>query len=794
MRGQQTASTAGPSQTVCIHPFLPDISILLKSEFTGTLYENLFAGNFVDRVELYNPDNFPHDPLWDPLNVKNNPERRTNRKIYCTLVASINTVNVLLCKSGFSETIRYYLTLYMDMMIPLINYIDRLCDKQKKQLDTLGFLNVDSVEAIIEELKPFHSPLDNKTIKKLTKIKKYQRFDSFLSIGSSDLFTDKMLCTQIKENLQAPAVRYEPSQSLFEKGDIFHDGLLPDVLRHVVNCNFFSESKKNNPLVHLISKALPQRCTIRNLSEILREYCRKHDYVFNFCIACMKASLLGLYKHATIRPNFKIRKSLINVFNTKSKNEFLQWMLLGHQQLLFYIIKEFLVFGCKLIPSLYCEIQVRYSWDKFEDGVLSAMNSVRTYSHWDEEHPLDFKNVEMMLAAENKSQIHNLYRPVKAPFASTVITECDRLDEERCITHTRQKISREWTDLMYQIAIRTTENTIPFDLLKCFRVSHTTIATISQIQEVFNEEGSKTSLKHFLSNLCRSEFECVRDICDSYDRRTNIRIFTLPVHTYVGQCKALRRKHRVRHGQPLPDIAGEIMVCLNCKQFKSFINKHNAKGKAENLYAYGHKKVLVEYEFTENGPKLMTYCGRRCEKSDGKKRHNYSSTQFSSYMDVSEAQIRNQQTERNRKRQSKEIRKELSNVVCSKTPLVKVSLLGRILEFYGSLYTICASCGNPMEYNHYFMRERGFYCGCCLSSNGELYTTISCWYCSAIKHNESWSPVTVRSEEEPEVREQIYLCNGCNKSWTHDTCPLKKSTIRRGLDNKWKKLQHPSNT
>jgi hypothetical protein len=794
MRGQQNAGTAGPSKTVHIHPFLPDISKLLKSEFTGSVYEKLFAGNFVDRVELYDPNDFPREPLWDPLNAKEHTDRRANRRIYCTLVVSTTMVNVLLCKNGFSESIRYYLTLYLDTMIPLVNYIDRLVEKQKKQLETLGFLNIDSVEAIIGELKPFHPPLDNTKIQGLTNIQNYQRFDHFMSIvNSGSIFTDKMLCTQVKQNEPAPAIRYGPSQTLFEKGDIFHDGLLPDVLRHVVNCNFFTESKKNNPLVHLISKALPQRCTIRNLSEILREYCRKHDYVYTFCLSCMKASLLGLYKHATVRPNFHIRKTLINIFNTKSKNEFLQWMLLGHQQLLFYIIKEFLVFGCKLIPSLYCEIQVRYSWDKFEDGVLSAMDAVRAFRHWDLDNPLDFKNVESTLAAENKSQIHNLYRPAKASFASTVITESDRLDEERCITNTHIKISHEWTGLMYQIAIRTKENIIPFDLLKCFQVSDSTIATISQIQEVFNEEGSKTSLKHFLANLERSEFECVRDFCDAYDRRTNIRVFTLPVHTYVEQCKALRRKHRVPHGKPLPDIAGEVMVCLNCKQFKSFINKYNSKGKAENLYAYGHKKVLVEYEFTAQGPRLMTYCGRRCEKSDGKKRHNYSSQQFSSYMDVTEQQIHNQQTERNRKRQSKELRKELSNEVCAKTPLVKVSLIGRILEFYGSLYTICPSCANPMEYNHYFMGKGGFYCGCCLSRNGELYTTISCWYCSAIKHNESWTPVTVRSEDDPEKREQIYLCNGCNKNWTHDTCPLRKSTIRRGLDNKWKKLQHPSN-
>lgn len=796
MRGQRdNANNSVPAEQL-IHPFLPDLTVLLKAELSGTPYESLFAGNFVDRVQLYNHTQFPNEPVWDPLNVKEYPERHKNRKIYCTLVTSINMINVLLQKECYSTKTRYHFTLFQDMFIPLANHIDFLIQKQQKQLAVISFLHKKTIKVFIPELEPFFEPVSEKKVDKILSLKSYERFD-YLMKCYPDLFTDRMFCTQTDQNQAAVAVRLEPCQALFDSGHLFHDGLMPDVLRHVVNCNFFSESKKDNPLVHLISKSLPQRCTIRNLSDILRDYCQKHQYVYNFVIACMKSSLLGLYAHATTRPPFHIRKKLIDVFQTKTKNEFLQWLMRGHQQLLFYVIKEFLVFSCKLIPSLYSEIIIRYSWDKFEEGVCNAMNAVRRYEKWDPENPLLFKDVEKRLADENKCQIHNLYRPLKASFASTVISECDRLDEDKCITKSHIKIKPEWRDLMYKIAIRTTENEIPFDLLACFRVSPSTINQISNIQEIFNEDGSKQNLKSFLGGLSRHDFECVRDFCDSYDRKANIRVFMLPAHTYTRQCVALRRKHRVPTGKPLPDNVGEVMVCLNCKQFKSFVNKHDNKGKPQNLYAYGHKKVLVEYTCTEDGEeKLMTYCGRRCEKSDGKKRHNYSNTDYSSYMDISEIQLITQQNERKRKRASKEARKESLNDVCSRTPLVKINLLGRILQFYGKLYTICPSCGNPMCYNHFFNGPNGFYCGCCLSQSGELYTQISCEYCSAIKNNESWAPITILSEESTEEnqdRKQIYLCNGCFKPWIQTAGLLKLSTIRRGLSEKWKKLQHPSN-
>ena len=793
MRDQEEANTPDPAY---IYPFLPDISKVLKSTFAGTKYEKMFAGNFVDRTRLYDGE-FPKEPLWDPLNIKQNPSRKKGRSIYCTLVCSINYINELMQLKHHTKNIKFYLTLYQDMMIPLINYIDGLCLKQKKQLDVMGFYDESSIKLLIPEIQCFFKKPSASTVKKILNEKTFNRFDKLLTI-QPDLFSDTMLCSAIPGK-EAIANELEPSQDLFNKLEIFHDGLLPDVLRHVVNCNFFHESRDKHPLVHLISKSLPQRCTIRNLSDILRSYCKKSDEVYTFVIGCMKASLLGLYKHASVRPPFHIRRILINVFKTYSKIQFLQWMLLNHQQLLFYIIKEFLVFSCKLIPSLYHEICLRYSWDKFEDGVLHAMNKVRKYENFDPENPMQFKLVESDLATENKQQIHHLYRPIKSSFASTVLSECDKIDDESYVTKTHLKISSEWKDLMYQIAIRIKDRHIPFDMLECFHVSEESRSTISQIQEVYMEEGSKTSLNQFLRNLNknnRAEFETIRDYCDAFDRKMNIRLFYLPVHTYIGQCQALRRKHKIPTEKELPEHCGEVLVCLNCKTFKSFINHHDAKGKPMNLYAYGHSKVLVEHCCDMNGKEsLKIFCGKRCDKSDGKKRHNYASNSISGYMDVSEDQLQTQQYERNKKRQCKEMRKDHMNDICSNTEVIKVSLLGRALQFYNKIYTICPSCGNAMAYSgKHFNGEKGFYCGCCLSEGGELFTSICCTFCQAIKNNESWEPIYVADEENEEERRQIYLCKTCKKPWiTESNVLLKYSTIRKGLSEKWKRLQHPSN-
>jgi len=792
--GGQLNSTAPPN---FIHPFLPNITDYLKSVFTGSKYEkNLFMGNFVDRVDLFSVLQFPKEPIWDPLEAKKFPDRLASRNIYGVLSSTINMLDELKKKKNppLSQKTKYFLVLYEDMHLPLINHIEMLIKKQKLHLDLISYLQPGTEEILIPEFQIENGSISKADIKRTMKLKSYDRFNMLLELKPF-ILTDDFLKTQLnipgRAVVPPPAIHMQPSQELFDKGLVFHDGLLPDVLRHVINCNFFNETKKTHPLVHLISKSLPQRCTIRNLSDILHEYSRKHDYVFDFVMACMKASLLGLYKESIVRPPFHIRKVLLRVFKEKSKNEFLQWMLMDHQQLLFYIIKEFLVFACKLVPSLYDEIIQRYSWQKFEEGVSTAMNSVRKYEYWEESDPLLFANVESMLASVNKQQIHHLYRPIKTSFAYAVMSECVRIDEERCVTKANAVTELKWKDLMHEIAIRTKERHIPFELLECFRISQASINSLTHIQEVFMEEGSKSSLKQFLLQLNRHEFEVIRDYADAFDRKANVRIYDLPVHTYINQCIALRRKHRIKNGTPIPNHVGEVLVCKNCKTFKSFVNHHDNKGVVQNLYAYGHQKVLVEDD--TDGDELKIYCGKRCDKSDGKKRHNYNS-EFSSFLNLTDAEISQSNLLRQRKREAKEFKKDYENEICSKTELIKVNLLGRILQFYGKLYTICGSCGNPMTYSgKYFNGKNGFYCGCCLSDEGQLFTTISCCFCCAIKNNESWQPLTVSGEEDECERKQIYLCNSCYKPWIRDSTQLlKMSTIKRGLNERWKKLKHPS--
>ena len=576
----------------------------------------------------------------------------------------------------------------------------------------------------------------------------------------------------------APIHKYMPSYE-----NVFHEGKLPDVLHYIVDCSFFSDNRqKHNPIVHLLSKALPQRCTIRNLIQILSSYCRKHEDVYNFIIGCLKCSLLGLYKDASVRPKYKTRIKIIKKINETSKAVMLQWMMKDHQQLLFYIIKEFLIFGVKQIPSIYEEINQRYYWDKFENCVIEAMNIVRQF-HKETDDILEFKDIEYKLISINKQQVHHLYRPKRHSFASVVITECEKQDDSNCVDYIQKYFPNDYTKIMYDLAIRTKlEMDLPIDLLESFNVSSNTRKKFKIIQEIYNQEGSKSNLKNLLSTISRYEFEALRQFCIVFKRKRNVRVFMLPVHIYIKQYQALMKKYSIPNGQRLPKDIGKTYFCFHCKQFKGFINTINNKGKRLNLYAYGHSKILVEDE------DLHLYCGKRCDKVDAKKRHN-NLQEYSSFIDLDNSEKNNLLLLRNKKRLAKEKKKDLRNDICAKTKLCSINLLGVLLQFYDNMYTICTICGNFMLFESKYFTKDGFYCGCCIE-HGKLYTNINCEWCKISRGNETWNPILVKKEEE---KTNIYLCGNCYKPWIRNSEGiLDIEVIKRGLTNKWKRLQHPT--
>ena len=94
-----------------IYPFLDDLNATLRPHFAGTQYEQLFVGNFVDRVHTFDLSQW-NPTVWNPAELVQATE--INR-IYCTLGYHMSLIDELMCKTHITSEIKYFLTMYMDM-------------------------------------------------------------------------------------------------------------------------------------------------------------------------------------------------------------------------------------------------------------------------------------------------------------------------------------------------------------------------------------------------------------------------------------------------------------------------------------------------------------------------------------------------------------------------------------------------------------------------------------------------------------------------------------------------------
>ena len=196
----------------------------------------------------------------------------------------------------------------------------------------------------------------------------------------------------------------------------------------------------------------------------------------------------------------------------------MQWIKAGHQQLLFFTMKEYLVFAADCLPALHSELVERYNWKSFESTVQEAMNSVRQ-----EYRDLTMVGVEQQLLAVTKSQT-NLYRPSKYPFSHIVIQELEHLDDANYATSTQ--LNLEYLDLFYQMLIRVETNQMPFEWLVFFGATEEQCSTLIRICAQFYIDGAKTPLRKFLQEMSVKTIAAIRAMSIAYDRKVNMRMFT----------------------------------------------------------------------------------------------------------------------------------------------------------------------------------------------------------------------------------------------------------------------------
>jgi hypothetical protein len=552
-----------------------------------------------------------------------------------------------------------------------------------------------------------------------------------------------------------------------------HEGALPDVVLELMKCTYWNETKtKMKPIVHLLCKSLPQRCQIRNLQDIILNYCKQDDLVYDFMSKTVLCSILGAYSHSKTSLSWKSRITVLRrlVYSPPNRTQMQEWLFGGYQHFLFYVIKEFLTYSIRLIPSLFEEIRDTYKWDAFESCVHTAMDNMREYM----ENNIQKSNtiagwldgIEPMLMQINKQQLGNLFRPQRMTFTNTILNLCERLDEQNNQSKPYIAFPREYRNLMRDMSKRISRTpNVPVEWLIYFGVKNSAVESLKNIQKHYHQNTFRADVKKLLNDVSRYDFEAIRELFKIfYQVHHMVRVFPLPKHYYVSQVKALRRRYELQDGEYFSDNVGMVYACLACHTFKAFVVKQNDK--ISNLFANGHHKVIIDDET------MKCYCGRRSDQNDSKKRPRVAIQEFIEGSIESDDNIK-----RAKKKQWKMQRKKFMNDECSQTECLHFNMTGSLFQFYNHLYMFCPLCASPTLFDPKQNGKHGLHCGQCMK-DGQFYTRVSCVVCNTLRGAAKWDTMTYIDDEDDEEKSGV-ICQGCDRPWIHsDGAPYKLSVLK----------------
>lgn len=99
---------------------------------------------------------------------------------------------------------------------------------------------------------------------------------------------------------------------------VFHEGMMKDITSYINYIGLWgakdNPTRKLVPLVHFMTKSLPQRCLVRNILSIFEDYARKDESFYEIVVSWLVATLLGSYQSARVRPGLVARKMIYNMF------------------------------------------------------------------------------------------------------------------------------------------------------------------------------------------------------------------------------------------------------------------------------------------------------------------------------------------------------------------------------------------------------------------------------------------------------------------------------------------------
>ncbi len=495
-----------------------------------------------------------------------------------------------------------------------------------------------------------------------------------------------------------------------ENKDYETDTLIPQVIMNVLPPCKHSKKDKDK-ILHALSKALPQRCQIRNLKEIIINYVSESDDFFHFLLTVMRKALFGEYTHCKELLSFKGRYILFDSFQKqlKSKPFFCKWFRNGndHQVLIFFCLKEYLIHVVREASPILEVIDKKYGWGKFDAQVCSFMDKIRKKLNIiaDREYTLLVRsdwivNVESILTNAAKSHIKLFRTTPQVTYYNKIhslIMKHFTLHQEYDVYNI---IDKKISTFLWNVIQRLYKPENIFKIMHIFNIP----------EEVKDQLLNKTFTQEQFVKHSKNTLKYVLEFIRILGIRKNFGTYILPQHIFEKQIDAICRKEECTPVEC--NNYGLNYICFICNDIKMFIMKETNMSRHSNKLAKGSLRIVVNNQATHGN--LEYICGRRTERHQRHGKRKWKDNELVA----------------NRKIIKEKQRDAISNR-CINTPLTEIDMIGHFVCYFGKLMFLCTKCGNTCTIN-----KKSFYnstiitCAiCCLHQKQrceKCFTTSSC--------------------------------------------------------------------
>lgn len=510
---------------------------------------------------------------------------------------------------------------------------------------------------------------------------------------------------------------------------------LPNLVHKIVRTCFMTQRPNNravDPIGHVLNKAWPMRCSVRNFSDIVSAYIMKDPEVYLFICKTMHACMAGVYPTSTVHAHVTLRILLYKHYVAQriSQAHLAKWVRQDNHSIVFVAIKEYIVFAVSMVPGLESVLKTFYNWDQFVVSVSTQADAVREALNSNIGVPTRmFHEAQQSMTAA---------RCFKCPTPAVDIgTICDQV---AAIVRTSCVPGRN----VFQTPLR-------YSIYKLIRKPLALGAPISKLAlamrlpgkfaELLDQVSSRSATSATWKKLRALQFVgdevklVVHEFVVAWTMCIKVRMYPLPPH--IQQMHAASTDER-------PSV---LYACVCCRQVRAFVvDEGNSAG---NAWACGHQKVLYD---DETG---VLYCGKRVEKVSSQSRRIQRSN------DTGRSYWKAQQS-----------------MMCGYCPLLKMDMKGMLLFFYGKLYMLCPSCMCVMCLRNSRYHGDSIRCVNC-QYKGSAATAQRCFHCYTMA---------------PELRQidvggqRVCVCATCTRRWMDDEslmATLSEEVAHRAINERW---------